>query len=150
LPEPLFTPSTKAEHGHDMNISEDEVRDTLGEANTTFLRDASLRLYNEAREFARNRGIIIADTKFEFGRDENGQISLIDEVLTPDSSRFWPLEAYVPGKSQPSFDKQFVRDYLETLNWDKKPPAPAIPADIAQATTGRYLEAYKLITGRDL
>ena len=150
LPEPLFTPSTKAEHGHDMNISEDEGRDTLGEANTTFLRDASLRLYNEAREFARNRGIIIADTKFEFGRDENGQIILIDEVLTPDSSRFWPLEAYVPGKSQPSFDKQFVRDYLETLNWDKKPPAPAIPADIAQATTGRYLEAYKLITGRDL
>ena len=95
-------------------------------------------------------GIIIADTKFEFGKDETGQTLLVDEVLTPDSSRFWPLEAYVPGKSQPSFDKQFVRDYLETLDWDKKPPAPAIPSHIAAATTGRYLEAYKLITGQDL
>ena len=150
LPEPLFTPSTKAEHGHDVNISEAEVRETLGEETTTFLRNTSLRLYNEARDYARDRAIIIADTKFEFGRDENGQIILVDEVLTPDSSRFWPLEAYVPGKSQPSFDKQFVRDYLETLNWDKKPPAPAIPSHIADATTGRYLEAYKLITGQDL
>jgi phosphoribosylaminoimidazole-succinocarboxamide synthase len=150
LPEPLFTPSTKAEHGHDTNISEAEVREVLGEETTTFLRNTSLRLYNEARDYARHRGIIIADTKFEFGRDENSQIILVDEVLTPDSSRFWPLEAYVPGKSQPSFDKQFVRDYLETLNWDKKPPAPAIPSHIADATTGRYLEAYKLITGQDL
>jgi phosphoribosylaminoimidazole-succinocarboxamide synthase len=150
LPEPIFTPSTKAEHGHDMNISEAEVREMLGEETTTFLRNTSLRLYNEARDYARHRGIIIADTKFEFGRDEKGQIILVDEVLTPDSSRFWPLEAYVPGKSQPSFDKQFVRDYLETLSWDKKPPAPAIPSHIADATTGRYLEAYKLITGRDL
>lgn len=150
LPEPLFTPSTKAEHGHDMNISEAEVEQTLGEETTGFLKETSLRLYNEARDYARRRGIIIADTKFEFGRDENGQIILVDEVLTPDSSRFWPLETYMPGKSQPSFDKQFVRDYLETLNWDKKPPAPAIPAQIAEATTGRYLEAYKLITGRDL
>lgn len=150
LPEPIFTPSTKAEHGHDMNISEAEVREMLGDETTSALRDTSLRLYNEARDYARRRGIIIADTKFEFGRDDSGQIILVDEVLTPDSSRFWPLEAYVPGKSQPSFDKQFVRDYLETLNWDKKPPAPAIPSQIADATTGRYLEAYKLITGQDL
>ena len=150
LPEPLFTPSTKAEHGHDMNISEAEVNDIVGEETTTFLRTTSLRLYNEARDYARRRGIIIADTKFEFGEDETGQPILVDEVLTPDSSRFWPLKAYVPGKSQPSFDKQFVRDYLETLDWDKKPPAPAIPSHIAEATTGRYLEAYKLITGQDL
>src|SRR5918993_2697132 len=127
LPEPIFTPSTKAEHGHDMNISEAEVRDMLGEETTSFLRTTSLRLYNEARDYARRRGIIIADTKFEFGKDKSGQPILVDEVLTPDSSRFWPLEAYVPGRSQPSFDKQFVRDYLETLDWDKKPPAPAIP-----------------------
>ncbi|MDQ3473359.1 MAG: phosphoribosylaminoimidazolesuccinocarboxamide synthase [Acidobacteriota bacterium] len=150
LPEPIFTPSTKAEHGHDMNISEAEVRDALGEETTTSLRNTSLSLFNKARDYARNRGIIIADTKFEFGRDESGEIILVDEVLTPDSSRFWPLEAYAPGKSQPSFDKQFVRDYLETLSWDKKPPAPAIPSQIADATTGRYLEAYKLITGKDL
>lgn len=150
LPEPIFTPSTKAEHGHDMNISEAEVQEMLGEETTTSLRNTSLSLYNKARDYARNRGIIIADTKFEFGRDESGEIILVDEVLTPDSSRFWPLEAYAPGKSQPSFDKQFVRDYLETLSWDKKPPAPAIPSQIADATTGRYLEAYKLITGKDL
>jgi phosphoribosylaminoimidazole-succinocarboxamide synthase len=150
LPEPIFTPSTKAEHGHDMNISEAQVREMLGEETTTSLRNTSLSLYNKARDYARNRGIIIADTKFEFGRDESGEIILVDEVLTPDSSRFWPLEAYAPGKSQPSFDKQFVRDYLETLSWDKKPPAPAIPSQIADATTGRYLEAYKLITGKDL
>ena len=150
LPEPIFTPSTKAEHGHDMNISEAEVQEMLGEETTTSLRNTSLSLYNKARDYARNRGIIIADTKFEFGRDGNGEIILVDEVLTPDSSRFWPLEAYAPGQSQPSFDKQFVRDYLETLSWDKKPPAPAIPSQIADATTGRYLEAYKLITGKDL
>jgi phosphoribosylaminoimidazole-succinocarboxamide synthase len=150
LPEPLFTPSTKAEHGHDMNISEAEVEQTLGAETTTLLRTTSLRLYNEARNYARNRGIIIADTKFEFGRDENGEILLVDEVLTPDSSRFWPLEAYVPGKSQPSFDKQFVRDYLETLDWDKQPPAPAIPDEVAKATTARYLEAYRLLTGKEL
>lgn len=150
LPEPIFTPSTKAEQGHDLNISEAEVREMLGEETTTSLRNTTLSLYNKARDYARNRGIIIADTKFEFGLDDSGEIILVDEVLTPDSSRFWPLEAYAPGKSQPSFDKQFVRDYLETLNWDKKPPAPAIPSEIADATTGRYLEAYKLITGNDL
>ncbi|MGI8919132.1 MAG: phosphoribosylaminoimidazolesuccinocarboxamide synthase [Pyrinomonadaceae bacterium] len=150
LPEPLFTPSTKAEHGHDMNISEAEVQEMLGAETTTALRNTSISLYNRARDYARKRGIIIADTKFEFGREEAGEIILVDEALTPDSSRFWPLEAYAPGKSQPSFDKQFVRDYLETLSWDKKPPAPAIPSQIADATTGRYLEAYKLITGKDL
>lgn len=150
LPEPIFTPATKAEEGHDENISEAEVRQLLGEETTVFLRETSLRLYKEARQYARSRGIIIADTKFEFGRDANGQIILIDEALTPDSSRFWPVEAYQPGSSQQSFDKQFVRDYLETLNWDKKPPAPPIPSEIAEATTDRYLEAYKLITGKDL
>src|SRR5262245_62358692 len=150
LPEPLFTPSTKAEQGHDENISEAQVRDLIGEEKTTLLRDASLRLYSEARDYARQRGIIIADTKFEFGLDKNGEIILIDEVLTPDSSRFWPADEYQPGRSQPSFDKQFVRDYLETLDWDKKPPAPSIPAEVAGATTARYLEAYRLLTGQQL
>jgi len=150
LPEPIFTPATKAEEGHDENISEAQVRELLGEQTTVILRETSLRLYNEARHYARGRGIIIADTKFEFGRGRDGHTILIDEALTPDSSRFWPLESYLPGKSQQSFDKQFVRDYLETLSWDKKPPAPPIPSDIAEATTGRYLEAYKLITGGDL
>jgi len=150
LPEPLFTPSTKAEEGHDENISEDQVRDILGEKITAQLRDTSKQLYSEAREYARSRGIIIADTKFEFGLDNDGQLILVDEVLTPDSSRFWPASSYEPGRSQPSFDKQFVRDYLETLDWDKKPPAPTIPAHIASATTARYLEAYRLLTGNQL
>jgi len=150
LPEPLFTPSTKAEEGHDENISESQVRDLLGVETTELLRDTSLRLYSEARAFARERGIIIADTKFEFGLDNNGSLVLVDEVLTPDSSRFWPLDAYEPGHSQPSFDKQFVRDYLETLSWDKKPPAPAIPPDVARATTERYVEAYRLLAGKEL
>ncbi len=150
LPQPVFTPSTKAEEGHDENISEDQVRSMLGQDVTTLLRDTSLRLYSEARDYARSRGIIIADTKFEFGLDKNGKLILVDEVLTPDSSRFWPAEAYEPGRSQPSFDKQFVRDYLETLAWDKKPPAPPIPSDVAAATTARYLEAYRLLTGKEL
>jgi phosphoribosylaminoimidazole-succinocarboxamide synthase len=150
LPEPIFTPATKAEQGHDENISEAQVCELLGEETTVFLRETSLRLYKEARDYARDRGIIIADTKFEFGRGSDDQIILIDEALTPDSSRFWPLESYSPGKSQQSFDKQFVRDYLESLSWDKKPPAPPLPSDIAEATTERYLEAYKLITGKDL
>lgn len=150
LPEPIFTPASKAEEGHDENISEERVREILGEETTVFLRESSLRLYQEARDYARGRGIIIADTKFEFGRANDGQAILIDEALTPDSSRFWPLESYMPGKSQQSFDKQFVRDYLEELDWDKQPPAPAIPSDVAAATTSRYLEAYKLITGKDL
>ena len=150
LREPIFTPSTKAEEGHDENISEEQVRNVLGQDVTTLLRDTSLRLYSEARDYARTRGIIIADTKFEFGLDKNGSLLLVDEVLTPDSSRFWPAEGYEPGRSQPSFDKQFVRDYLETLDWDKKPPAPAIPSDVASATTARYLEAYRLLTGKEL
>src|SRR6185369_11740628 len=150
LKEPIFTPSTKADVGHDENISEDRVRELLGAETTDYLRETSLRLYNEARSYARGRGIIIADTKFEFGRDQNGQIILVDEVLTPDSSRFWPAESYSPGKSQASFDKQFVRDYLETLDWNKQPPAPPLPAEVASATTSRYLEAYRLLTGEEL
>jgi phosphoribosylaminoimidazole-succinocarboxamide synthase len=150
LNEPIFTPSTKAEEGHDENITEAQVRDLLGVETTDYLRETSLRLYNEAREYARQRGIIIADTKFEFGRDKDGTIILVDEALTPDSSRFWPAETYVPGRSQPSFDKQFVRDYLETVSWDKKPPAPHLPDEVAASTTERYLEAYRLLTGEEL
>lgn len=150
LPEPLFTPSTKAEEGHDENISEAQVRDIVGAETTVLLRDTSLRLYSEARNYARECGIIIADTKFEFGMDKNGSLTLVDEVLTPDSSRFWPADQYQPGRSQPSFDKQFVRDYLETLDWDKKPPAPAIPPEVAKATTERYVEAYRLLAGKEL
>ena len=150
LPEPIFTPSTKAEQGHDENISEAMVSEILGDETAEFLRDTSLHLYNDARDYAWSRGIIIADTKFEFGRDDSGRIILVDEALTPDSSRFWPADEYEPGKSQPSFDKQFVRDYLETLNWDKRPPAPEIPAHVAEATTARYLEAHRLLTGSDL
>jgi len=150
LPQALFTPSTKAEEGHDENITEDQVRELIGAEATALLRDTSLRLYTEAEDYARQRGIIIADTKFEFGLDKDGKLLLVDEVLTPDSSRFWPADEYAPGRSQPSFDKQFVRDYLETLDWDKKPPAPAIPPEIAAATTARYLEAYRLLTGKEL
>ena len=150
LPEAIFTPSTKAEQGHDENITEEQVRDLIGAEQTALLRDTSLRLYTEAHNYARERDIIIADTKFEFGLDQNGELMLVDEVLTPDSSRFWPADSYAPGRSQPSFDKQFVRDYLETLDWDKKPPAPAIPDEVAKATTDRYLEAYRLLTGKEL
>jgi len=150
LPEAIFTPSTKAEEGHDENITEDQVREIIGAEKTALLRDTSLRLYREAEEYARQRGIIIADTKFEFGLSKDGELLLVDEVLTPDSSRFWPAGEYQPGRSQASFDKQFVRDYLETLDWDKKPPAPPIPHEIAAATTARYLEAYRLLTGKEL
>jgi phosphoribosylaminoimidazole-succinocarboxamide synthase len=150
LSEPIFTPSTKAEAGHDENITEMQARDIVGIETFNSLRAISLCLYNEARDYARSRGIIIADTKFEFGRDNNGEIILVDEVLTPDSSRFWPAESYSPGKSQPSFDKQFVRDYLETLAWDKQPPAPPLPPEVAESTTARYLEAYRLLTGKEL
>jgi phosphoribosylaminoimidazole-succinocarboxamide synthase len=150
LKQPIFTPSTKAETAHDENISEAEVAKLLGVDITNHLREISLALYNEARDYARSKGIIIADTKFEFGRLSDGNVMLIDEVLTPDSSRFWPADTYEPGKSQPSFDKQFVRDYLETLAWDKKPPAPPLPPEVARATTQRYLEAYKLLVGTDL
>jgi phosphoribosylaminoimidazole-succinocarboxamide synthase len=150
LPEPIFTPATKAEEGHDENISEAEAAQILGIETTSFLRDISLQLYRQARDYAASRGIIIADTKFEFGRDRSGQILLIDEVLTPDSSRFWPSQGYQAGRSQPSFDKQYVRDYLETVSWNKTPPAPEIPPTVAAATTSRYLEAYQLLTGRHL
>jgi len=150
LSEPIFTPATKAETGHDENISEEQMASIIGSEVTAFLREVSLRLYRQASEYALARGIIIADTKFEFGRDAEGKVILIDEVLTPDSSRFWPAESYEVGKPQPSFDKQFVRDYLERLNWNKQPPAPALPPEIAQATTRRYLEAYELLTGESL
>jgi len=150
LPQPIFTPSTKAEEGHDENISEDQVRSVLGQDVTTLLRDTSLRLYSEARDYARSRGIIIADTKFEFGLDKNGELLLVDEVLTPDSSRFLPAEAYEPGRSQPSFDKQFVRDYLETLDWDKTPPGPNLPGDVIARTAAKYVEAFERLTGEKL
>jgi phosphoribosylaminoimidazole-succinocarboxamide synthase len=146
----IFTPATKAEEGHDENISEARMAEIVGREVTEQLRDTSLRLYAEAEAYARSRGIIIADTKFEFGRDSAGRIILIDEVLTPDSSRFWPLDSYRAGGQQPSFDKQYVRDYLETLDWDKRPPAPQLPREVAAATTARYLEAYRLLTGREL
>lgn len=150
LPEPIFTPATKAEAGHDENISEAQMREIVGAETTERLRATSLSLYREAETYARARGIIIADTKFEFGRDRAGEIILIDEALTPDSSRFWPLDKYAPGRAQASFDKQFVRDYLETLDWDKRPPAPPLPNEVAAATTARYLEAYRLLTGSEL
>ena len=150
LPAPLFTPATKAATGHDENISEANMASLIGAETTSVLRDISLRLYAEASAYARTRGIIIADTKFEFGRDAQGRILLIDEALTPDSSRFWPVDKYTPGGAQPSFDKQFVRDYLETLDWDKQPPAPPLPEAVRNATTARYLEAYRFLTGQEL
>src|SRR5436190_1160655 len=150
LAEPIFTPATKAETGHDENISEEQMASIVGREVTQYLRDVSLRLYQQAAEYARSRGIIIADTKFEFGRDADGQIILIDEALTPDSSRFWPAQSYQVGKSQASFDKQYVRDYLERLDWNKQAPAPSLPEKVARATTARYLEAYELLVGEKL
>lgn len=149
LPKPIFTPATKAESGHDINVSIDEMSAAIGEELTQKLEAISLRIYNEAAEFAETRGIIICDTKFEFGL-RDGQLVWIDEALTPDSSRFWPLSDYQAGRSQPSFDKQFVRDYLETLDWDKRPPAPTLPDEVAAATGEKYQEAYRLITGHEL
>ena len=149
LPSPIFTPATKAESGHDINIPFAEAARLVGAERAEQLREASLKLYRFARDYARHRGIIIADTKFEFGLLE-GKIILIDEVLTPDSSRFWPADQYRPGGSQPSFDKQFVRDYLETLDWNKTPPAPQLPPDIVARTQAKYLEAYERLTGRKL
>jgi phosphoribosylaminoimidazole-succinocarboxamide synthase len=147
LPEAIFTPATKAEEGHDENISEARMRELVGADVTADLRARALALYRAAETYARARGIIIADTKFEFGRTRTGEIILIDEALTPDSSRFWPLDLYEPGRAQSSFDKQYVRDYLESLDWDKRPPAPPLPPEVAAATTARYLEAYRLLTG---
>jgi phosphoribosylaminoimidazole-succinocarboxamide synthase len=149
LPEPIFTPATKAETGHDENIPFSKASELVGPDIAAQARDLSLKLYGFARDHARKRGIIIADTKFEFGLFE-GKLILIDEVLTPDSSRFWPADHYAPGRGQPSYDKQFVRDYLETLAWDKTPPAPALPDDVVARTQAKYLEAYELLTGRPL
>ena len=149
LPNPIFTPSTKAETGHDENISEEQAAKVIGEQNIQKLKDLTLSVYGRAVEYARKRGIIICDTKFEFGTID-GKISIVDEMLTPDSSRFWPADQYSPGKPQPSFDKQFVRDYLERIKWNKQPPAPALPDDIVQATSAKYVEALRILTGRDL
>ena len=149
LPEALFTPSTKADVGdHDENIDFARTVALLGQDLAEQVRDASLRIYRESAAFARERGIIIADTKFEFGLDQAGKLHLIDEVLTPDSSRFWPADQYQPGMSPPSFDKQFVRDYLETLDWDKTPPGPELPEAIIQKTAAKYREAERRLTGR--
>lgn len=149
LPEPVFTPSTKESHGHDINISADQARDIVGKEIVDELERLSLAIYTKAAEYALSRGIIICDTKFEFGiRD--GKIILIDELLTPDSSRFWDINDYEPGMAQASFDKQFVRDYLETLDWNKTYPGPELPDDIIQRTSDRYLEAYKRLVGKDL
>ncbi len=146
--EPLFTPSTKAEIGlHDENISYEAVIDMIGEDLSCKLKEISISIYQKAHDYALSKGIIIADTKFEFGQDlETGEVILIDEVLTPDSSRFWPLDEYEPGRPQKSFDKQFVRDYLHSLDWDKTPPAPMLPDDIVQKTKSRYEEVYKILT----
>jgi phosphoribosylaminoimidazole-succinocarboxamide synthase len=150
LDEPIFTPSTKAEQGlHDENISFDQMKKIVGEEKAETLKALSLKLYTEAAEYALTKGMIIADTKFEFG-ELDGEIILIDEALTPDSSRFWPADTYAPGSSPMSFDKQFVRDYLETLDWDKTPPAPELPAEIVEKTEAKYLEAYEQLTGRKL
>jgi phosphoribosylaminoimidazole-succinocarboxamide synthase len=149
LPEPIFTPATKENVGHDVNVTQEYIEKEIGKDIATKLKDTSIVLYKKASKYAESKGIIIADTKFEFGK-VGDEIILIDEVLTPDSSRFWPKDEYLPGKSQPSFDKQFVRDYLQTLNWDKRPPGPELPEEIVNKTTEKYLRALKMITGEEL
>lgn len=149
FPEPIFTPSTKATTGHDENISFDQMCEIVGVETASHLRDLTLRIYKKASSYARQRGIIIADTKFEFGRTDHG-ITLADEVLTPDSSRFWPADKYAPGRAQDSYDKQYVRDYLEQIHWNKQPPAPALPPEVARRTSEKYLEAYFQLTGHKL
>jgi len=149
LPEPIFTPATKATTGHDENISFDEMTKLVDPEDARQLRDLSLQIYSKAAAYARQKGIIIADTKFEFGRTAAG-ITLADEVLTPDSSRFWPADLYSPGVAQQSFDKQYVRDYLEEIRWNKLPPAPALPAEVTHKTSEKYVEAYRQLTGREL
>jgi phosphoribosylaminoimidazole-succinocarboxamide synthase len=149
LPKPIFTPATKAQSGHDENISFEQAAAIVGAETAAKLRDLTLALYSQAANYARTRGILIADTKFEFGLVD-GQIILADEVLTPDSSRFWPADQYRPGQSQPSYDKQYVRDYLESIHWNKQPPAPALPDDVARRTSEKYKEAYRALTGREL
>jgi len=150
LPEPIFTPATKATSGHDENISFQTMAELIGRELANQVRDVSIRLYREASEYAAGRGIIIADTKFEFGTDEAGRLVLIDEALTADSSRFWPADQYQVGISPPSFDKQYVRDYLETLDWDKAPPAPKLPAAVIERTSAKYREALERLTGKKL
>jgi phosphoribosylaminoimidazole-succinocarboxamide synthase len=149
LPEPIFTPATKATTGHDENISFDQMVKVVGAPLSEQLRDLTLKVYKKAADYARQRGIIIADTKFEFGRTSKG-VTLADEALTPDSSRFWPADRYQPGKAQDSYDKQYVRDYLEEIRWNKQPPAPALPVEVARKTSEKYLEAYQQLTGRKL
>jgi phosphoribosylaminoimidazole-succinocarboxamide synthase len=149
LPEEIFTPTTKADVGHDQNVDQRYVENLLGKEVAEKIKEKSIEIYKKASAYALSKGIIIADTKFEFGL-HNGELIIIDEVLTPDSSRFWPLEEYTPGRGQPSFDKQFVRDYLESLDWDKTPPAPGLPEEIISKTTQKYLEAYQKLTGRKL
>ncbi len=149
FPEPIFTPSTKATTGHDENISFDQMVEIVGADTAAKLRDLTLSVYKKAADYARGRGIILADTKFEFGTTDKG-ITLADEVLTPDSSRFWPADKYQPGRAQDSYDKQYVRDYLEQIHWNKQPPAPALPADVARRTSEKYLEAYFQLTGHKL
>src|SRR5579871_1113495 len=149
LPEPIFTPATKAVSGHDENISFERMAQQVGPALSRELRELSLKIYQTAADYARQRGIIIADTKFEFGRTAAGLV-LADEVLTPDSSRFWPADSYQPGRAQDSFDKQYVRDYLEEIRWNKQPPAPALPVEVAAKSSEKYLEAYRRLTGREL
>lgn len=150
LSEPLFTPSTKAETGHDENISFDQCAEIIGNEWAKKLSEVSLAVYKKAHEYALTKGIIIADTKFEFGLTNDGKLIIVDEVLTPDSSRFWPKDKYNPGHGQPSYDKQFVRDYLESIKWDKQPPVPELPKEIIGKTSEKYLEAYKHITGKGL
>ena len=150
LPEPIFTPATKAESGHDENISFEQVEKLIGGELARKVREVSIQLYKEASDYAASKGIIIADTKFEFGLDESNELVLIDEVLTADSSRFWPRDSYRVGVSPPSYDKQFVRDYLETLDWNKEPPAPKLPADVIARTSEKYREALQRLTGRTL
>jgi phosphoribosylaminoimidazole-succinocarboxamide synthase len=150
LPEPIFTPSTKAETGHDENISFEQMAATVGQGTANELRTKSLDVYRRAAEYARGKGVIIADTKFEWGRLPSGELILIDEVLTPDSSRFWPGDVYKPGQNQPSFDKQFVRDWLETTTWDKNSPPPAVPPEVVEKTRGKYLEAMERLAGGGL
>jgi phosphoribosylaminoimidazole-succinocarboxamide synthase len=149
LPEPIFTPASKAVTGHDENISFDEMCKRTGKALAEQLRDVSISIYKKASEYAAGRGIIIADTKFEFGHTAQGLV-LADEVLTPDSSRFWPADKYQPGRAQESYDKQFVRDYLEAIKWDKQPPAPSLPEDVARKTSEKYIQAYRVLAGREL
>lgn len=146
LPEPIFTPSTKADDGHDENISYEQMKKVVDEKTAELCKTKSIDIYTKASDYARTKGIIIADTKFEFGYSD-GKFILIDEVLSPDSSRFWPLDKYAPGKGQPSFDKQFVRDYLSTLDWDKTPPGPKLPEEIVEKTAAKYSEAARLLTG---